>query len=74
MSRGFHENLSGPGGSVYMSEHLDKTVNALSLNFERLDFERPYSILTMSFLFIRNFNRSRHWQLTPLWVAQHLSA
>jgi len=69
MSRGFYENLSGPGGSVYMSQHLDKTMNALSL-----DSERPHSILPMSCLFIRNFNRSRHRQLTPLWVAQHLSA
>jgi hypothetical protein len=41
MNRGFHKNLGGPGGNVYMSEHLDKTVNALSL-----DSERPHSILT----------------------------
>jgi hypothetical protein len=35
MSRGFHENVTDPGGSVYMSQHLDKTMNALSLGFER---------------------------------------
>lgn len=69
MSRGFHENATDPSGSVHMSQHLDKTMNALSLDSERL-----HSTSTMSCLFIRNFNRSRHWQLTPLWVAQHLSA
>jgi hypothetical protein len=47
MSRGFHENVTGPSGSVYMSQHLDKTMNALSLDCARTP------ILTMSCLFIR---------------------
>jgi hypothetical protein len=41
MIRGFHENLNGPGGSIYMSEHLDKIVNALSLDSERLNSKNP---------------------------------
>ena len=32
MSRGFHENVTDPSGSVYMSQHLGKTMNALSLD------------------------------------------
>jgi hypothetical protein len=38
MSRGFHENVTGPSGSVYMSQHLGETMNALSLDSARSPF------------------------------------